>query len=127
MFVVEIEGVRYCHIGDNRHDFPETARERLGDIDVLMITVDDSCHLLSYEQVDALVARLEPKVVIPMHYYIEGMTTDRVTTSGSPLEPPTKWLTTQSDVRHLDGRSLANAKGDLPQTREFWMLKSLLP
>lgn len=127
MFAIEIEGVRFCHLGDNRHDFPEAAREQIGDVDVLMVTVDDSCHLLSYEQVGSLIARLEPRVVMPMHYFIEGVTTDRVTTSGSPLEPPTKWLSTQGEVKHLSGKALEISRDSLPPSREVWMLKSVLP
>ena len=65
MFVVEASGVRFCHIGDNRHDIPHDVRARIGDVDVLMVTVDDSCHLLSYTEVDSLIARLSPRVVVP--------------------------------------------------------------
>ena len=70
MFRLEVDGVSYLHIGDNRVEWPTEVAQAVGDVDVLMVTVDDSIHLLTYDQVDSLVQRLEPRVVVPMHYAI---------------------------------------------------------
>ena len=119
VFTLEVGGVRYCHIGDNRHDMPDAVVEAIGDVDVLMVTVDDSCHLLSYAQVDELIDRLKPKVVFPMHYYIPGLTTEE-----STLKSPEGWLETQSSVEVLGVSSLTIGVGDLPQSRQVWVLNS---
>ena len=58
-----------------------------------MVTVDDSVHLLTYAEVDDLIARLRPSVVIPMHYHIEGITSQ---TAG--LLPPDRWLESRQDL-----------------------------
>lgn len=116
IFLVESEGIRFCHIGDNRHDIPSEVRTRLGDVDVLMITVDDSCHLLTYQQVDQLVDLVSPHVVVPMHYYIEGLTTE-----SSTLMPPDKWLATQRRVRRLIRGSAEISRKDLLDEREVWV------
>ncbi len=118
LFVIEIDGVRYCHIGDNRHDVPEEVRVRLGRVDVLMVTVDDSCHLLSYAQVDAFVDALEPRVIVPMHYYIEGLTSE-----GSTLEEPSRWLASRSPVRTHEAGPLAISARDLPEAKQTWVLR----
>lgn len=117
VFTVEVGGVRYCHIGDNRHDMPDGVAEAIGDIDVLMVTVDDSNHLLSYAQVDELVARLNPRVVMPTHYYIP-----RLTTVESTLKSAEGWLETQDNVRFLGVSSLKIGPGDLPSSRQVWVL-----
>ena len=75
MFRLQASGVSFLHIGDNRAQWPTDVSYAVGDIDVLLVTVDDSIHLLTYEEVDALVQRLQPRVVIPMHYAIPGITT----------------------------------------------------
>ncbi len=116
IFVIEIEGVRFCHIGDNRHDIPGEVREQLGDVDVLMVTVDDSCHLLTYQQVDRLVELVSPRVVVPMHYYIEGLTTE-----SSTLTPPDGWLAPQERVRRLTPGPFEIPHKDLPNEREVWV------
>ncbi len=121
IFVVELEGVRYAHIGDNRHDVPDADRRDLGRVDVLMVTVDDSNHLLSSEQVDNLVAKLDPRVVVPMHYYIEGLTTVE-----STLKAPDGWLASQTGVRRLQSPNLGLRADDLPEEREVWVFPPLL-
>ena len=65
MFRLEAGGLSFLHIGDNRVEWPVDVASAVGDVDVLLVTVDDSNHLLTYEQVDSLVQRLQPKVVIP--------------------------------------------------------------
>ena len=122
IFMVECEGVRYCHIGDNRSDIPDDVREQLGDVDVLMITVDDSRHLLNDEQVDSLIALMSPRVVVPMHYYIKNLTTD-----SSGLLSPDEWLTSQKAVRKLNAHTTRISREDLPSEREVWVFEPLLP
>ena len=121
MFVVEINGVRVCHIGDNRHDMPELVRDQIGDVDILMVTVDDSSHLLTSQEVDQLTARLSPSVVIPMHYYIAGLTTAKSTLVG-----PDGWLETQEIVRPLNTSEIPLNRTTLPSAREVWVFDAQL-
>jgi len=72
MFRVESCGIRFLHIGDNYIDWPEAVRQAVGEIDVLMVTVDDSCHLLTYPEVDTLIDMVQPRVIIPMYYLKAG-------------------------------------------------------
>ncbi len=121
IYVVEHEGVRYCHIGDNRHDIPDDTLARLGRLDALMVTVDDSCHLLTYDEVNHLVELLSPRVVIPMHYYIEGLTTRE-----SGLEGPGGWVRTQSPRRPLRRSSIRIDRRGMPYEREVWTIPAEL-
>ncbi|MDP6453449.1 MAG: MBL fold metallo-hydrolase [SAR202 cluster bacterium] len=121
VFVLEINGIRVCHIGDNRHDMPESVREQIGEVDILMVTVDDSSHLLSFEQADQLVAHLSPSVVVPMHYYLP-----KLTTVESSLGGPDGWLATQDVVKPLNASEIPLNKAMLPNTREVWVFNALL-
>ena len=118
MFRLEVDGVSYLHIGDNRVEWPPEVARAVGDIDVLMITVDDSIHLLSYDQVDSLVQRLEPRVVVPMHYAIPGITSDEC-----ELLPPERWLDRQSTVRRLDTHHADFSSDGLPPSTEVWLFQ----
>ncbi len=118
MFRLEAAGIRYLHIGDNRAEWPESVAQGVGDVDVLMATVDDSEHLLTYEQVDALIERLRPRVVIPMHYAIAGLHSVEC-----ELLPPEGWLTRQRAVRRLDSASFEFATEKLPAKTEVWLFQ----
>jgi L-ascorbate metabolism protein UlaG (beta-lactamase superfamily) len=118
MFRLETGGVSFLHIGDNRADWPTDVARAIGEVDVLLVTVDDSNHLLTYEDVDSLVQRLGPKVVIPMHYQIPGLMAD-----DTGLEPPEGWLATQNRVKRLDGSSAEFSPQSLPSQTEVWLFQ----
>ena len=121
IFVIETNDVRVCHIGDNRHNMPEEVRAQVGDVDILVVTVDDSSHLLSFEEADELVASLSPSVVIPMHYY-----SPKLTTMESSLGGPNGWLETQKTVKSLNTSEFRLERATLPNTREVWVFDAKL-
>ncbi len=121
IFVIEHGGVRYCHMGDNRHDIPDAARARIGKIDVLMIPVDDSCHLLTYREVDHVIDTLAPRVVIPMHYFSEGLTAHESTLLGV-----SSWLRTKARRRQLRQSAFRIDRRGLPYEREAWRIPAEL-
>jgi len=118
MFRLETGGIRFLHLGDNRADWPGDVARAIGEIDVLLVTVDDSNHLLDYQEVDSLIQRLEPTVAIPMHYQIPGLMAD-----DTGLEPTEGWLDTQPRVKHLDGDSAVFSPQDLPSQTEVWLFQ----
>lgn len=118
MFRLETNGVSFLHLGDNRVQWPEAVIRAVGTVDVLLVTVDDSRHLLTYPEVDELVARLNPRVVIPMHYYIPGLTAP-----SSGLEPPEGWLDTQPSVQRLGRSQIPIDPGSLPDSTQVWVLE----
>jgi L-ascorbate metabolism protein UlaG (beta-lactamase superfamily) len=121
IFLIEHEGVGYCHVGDNRHDLPDEVVQQLGKVDVLLAPADDSCHLLTFDEVDSLVALLDPKIVIPMHYYIEGLTTLESTLEGSG-----GWVRKQSPRRTLRQSRMRIDRRGLPYEREVWTVRAEL-
>ena len=57
MFRLETNGISFLHLGDNWTNWPPDVCESVGQVDVLMVTVHNSCHLLSYHQADRLIAQ----------------------------------------------------------------------
>lgn len=112
LVVIETGGLRIAHWGDNRHDLPEELWERLGHIDIVLLPVDETQHVMSYGATNAIIERLKPSVVIPHHYYIWD-----VTLRQSTLRTADEWVATQPS-RHLDGptatysRAALDAQGD---------------
>jgi len=118
MYRLEVGGLRFLHMGDNRADWPAEVAESVGAVDVLMVTVDDSKHLLTYEEVDSLIDRLHPSVVISMHYQIPGLIPD-----SAGLRPPDGWLATHPQVKRLRRHSTTFSTRDLPDTTEIWVFE----
>ena len=112
LITVEVGGLRILHWGDNRHNPPEQVWERLGRTDILLMPVDDSQHVMGNPHVEEVLARVNPKVVIPHHYFIWN-----VVQRQSTLLPVTGWLETQPDVRHLDGPTTTYTPDTLPAQR----------
>jgi L-ascorbate metabolism protein UlaG (beta-lactamase superfamily) len=67
VYLVELEGMRFAHLGDLGHSLTETQAEELDNVDVLMIPVGGGTSLNADQAAD-LVSRLAPKSVIPMQY-----------------------------------------------------------
>lgn len=118
MFRVDANGVSFLHIGDNRVEWPPEVAAAVSDIDVLLVTVDDSNHLLTYEQVDSLVQRLQPRVVVPMHYAIPGLHA-----AECELLPAEGWLVRQSKVRRLETDRIEFSPDKLPEHTEVWIFQ----
>lgn len=118
MFRLEIGGLRFLHIGDNYIDWPPEVAAAVGDIDVLLVTVDDSCHLLTYDEVDTLITAVNPRVVVPMHYLIPELMP--VSTTLRTLD---EWVTTQPQVRHLGTNRATFQRDTLPASPEVWVFE----
>ena len=118
MFRLHTGGVSFLHIGDNRAEWPDGVARAVGDIDVLLVTVDDSNHLLTYEQVDSLAQRLQPRVIVPMHYAIPGLHAGEC-----ELLPPEGWLARQRKVRRLESAQFEFANRNLPNQPEVWLFQ----
>ena len=77
--------------------------------------IDGSQHILSYDQGNAIVERLKPKVVIPTHYLSET-----TTYTLSTLQPADEWVKSQKSFKMLDGATLSLAAADVQKMdREF--------
>lgn len=115
MFRIEAGGLRFLHIGDNHIGWSDAVREAVGEIDILMVTVDDSCHLLTYLEVDTMIDMVQPQVVIPMHYQIPGLMSDSTT-----LRTIERWMATRSSVRQLN-HQLSLSPEILPNRTQTWV------
>ena len=66
-FVLELDDVRICHLGDLGHVPTPEQVEDLSGVDVLLAPVGGNCTIGAAAAAET-VSLLEPKLVIPMHY-----------------------------------------------------------
>lgn len=96
-FVIEVDGLKFCHLGDLGHELDEDQIKALGPIDVLMIPVG-GIYTINGELAKKVVKALKPRLfILPMHY---------ATKVYSEVLPPDEFLEGQKNVRKLDGQLL---------------------
>jgi len=72
IYAIEIDGVRIVHLGDLGHKLDENILEEIGTTDILMIPVG-GVYTIGPGEASEVVREIEPSIVIPMHYFMEGM------------------------------------------------------
>jgi L-ascorbate metabolism protein UlaG (beta-lactamase superfamily) len=72
-YVIDSEDIRLCHLGDLGDKLNEKQLEMINGVDILMIPIGGNYTIDFKEAVD-LIRKMEPKVVIPMHYKMKGTT-----------------------------------------------------
>jgi L-ascorbate metabolism protein UlaG (beta-lactamase superfamily) len=75
VYVIEMEGVILCHLGDLGHALTPEVTGELGNINVLFVPVGGHSTIWAQAAAD-LVRNLNPGYVIPMHYKTEAEKAD---------------------------------------------------
>lgn len=75
VFLIESEDLRICHLGDLGCDLTSSQLEEVDGIDILFIPVGGK-YTLDGKEAAELVRKVEPKIVIPIHYKIKGSNID---------------------------------------------------
>lgn len=75
VFMVDSEDLRVCHLGDLGTELTEKQLDEISTVDVLMIPIGGK-HTMDSKEAIELIRKIEPKIVIPMHYKMEGYTID---------------------------------------------------
>jgi L-ascorbate metabolism protein UlaG (beta-lactamase superfamily) len=67
-FIIEVDGLRICHLGDLGHELSDRQVQAIGAVDVLMIPVG-GIYTLNGTDAKKVMAQLKPRrLVLPMHY-----------------------------------------------------------
>jgi L-ascorbate metabolism protein UlaG (beta-lactamase superfamily) len=83
VYVIEVDDVRICHLGDLGHRLADGDLETIGTVDIVMAPVGGGAALDGAAAAE-VVRQLEPRIVIPMHFRQPGLKTS--------LEPPERFL-----------------------------------
>ena len=71
-WVVETDGLVFCHLGDLGHELSPDQVKAIGPVDVLMVPVG-GVYTINGEQAKRVVDQIKPKrYVLPMHYGVPG-------------------------------------------------------
>ena len=111
MYKFTVDDIKFCHLGDLGHDIDDETVEKIGDVDILFVpiggtfTVDD-------KQAWNVINKIKPKIVVPMHYKIGGLSL--------PIAGIDQFLAqAKQKVIHV-GNEIDIEKEDLPAEPEIW-------
>ncbi len=72
IYLLEVEGLTLCHLGDLGHPLEEAVVKEIGSPHVLFIPTG-GVYTIDCGMAAKVVAQLEPKIVVPMHFRVPGM------------------------------------------------------
>lgn len=76
IYVIEVDDIRICHLGDLGHSLDDSIVEAIGTpIDVLLVPVGGG-KALAAERAAEVVRAIEPRWVVPMHFRVPGLKTE---------------------------------------------------
>lgn len=74
VYIFESEDIHICYLGALGHDLSPEMLDKLNGVDVLFIPVGGGADTIDAKLAAELVRKIEPHIVIPMHYKIPGLT-----------------------------------------------------
>lgn len=118
VYLFEAENLSLCHLGDLGHLLDEKIVEEFEDLDVLFVPVG-GFYTIGPSEASKIVSKLEPKIIIPMHYRTEGMSE-----SFKDLQPVMTFLG-EMGLEQAEPRSeLTLSSKSLPPEPEVVVLKA---
>ena len=67
IYIIHIDDLIICHLGDLGHILQEEQLEEVADADMLLVPIGGQ-HTINAAQAAEVISQVEPHIVIPMHY-----------------------------------------------------------
>lgn len=67
IYVIHLDDVVFCHLGDLGHDLSQQQIEEIGNVDVLFVPVGGG-ETIGPVEASGVISQIEPRMVVPMHY-----------------------------------------------------------
>jgi L-ascorbate metabolism protein UlaG (beta-lactamase superfamily) len=113
IFKFELEGIKFCHLGDLGQVLDEAQVSKVGQVDVLFIPVGGT-FTLDAEMAWKVIAAVKPRIVIPMHFRIGGLSL-----SIAPVDGFLAKANPDNVVRV--GNEIEMSLEDMPEEQEIWV------
>lgn len=113
IYNITIDNLNIVHLGDLGHVLTEDQAEEVGNCDILLIPVG-SVFTIDAKMASEVVSQLEPRIIIPMHYKVEGLKFD--------LEPVENFLKEMGVESPQPQPKLSITKDKLPEEPQVVVL-----
>jgi len=106
-------GIRFCHCGDLGKMLDQQQMDAIGPVDILFVPVG-GVFTIDGPQALQLIGALKPKIAIPMHFRVGGLSLSIQTVDRFLAGVP-------KDKLLQVGNSAEFEKEDLPESTEYWV------
>ncbi len=113
VYLMEVDDIFLCHLGDLGHVLTAEQVEEIGNVDVLLLPVG-GVSTLDASMAAQVVRQLEPKAVIPMHYKTSALSRE--------LEPVEGFLKEMGVPQIEPQPKLSLTKSSLPLSTQVFLL-----
>jgi L-ascorbate metabolism protein UlaG (beta-lactamase superfamily) len=114
VYLMEVDGVTICHLGDLGHILSVEQVEEIDDVDVLLLPVGGGSALGASTAAE-VIRQLEPKAVVPMHFKTPAL-------KNRELDPVEKFLK-EMGIERLDSQpKLSLTPSNLPASTQVFLL-----
>jgi L-ascorbate metabolism protein UlaG (beta-lactamase superfamily) len=113
IYLMEVDGVSVCHLGDLGHVLSDDEVEEIGNVDVLLLPVG-GVHTIGATMAAEVIRQLEPKAVVPMHYQTPAISRE--------LEPVEKFLKEMGMEPGEPRPKLSFTRSNLPLSTQVFLL-----
>lgn len=113
VYLMEVDEVSVCHLGDLGHVLTAEQVEEIDDVDVLLLPVG-GVSTINAPIAAEVVRQLEPKAVVPMHYKTEALSWE--------LEPVDRFLKEIGVKQIASQPKLSFTKSSLPASTQVFLL-----
>jgi len=110
VFTFEVDGIMFAHLGDLGHVLSDKEIAEIRPVDILMIPVG-GYFTIDAEAASAIVEKLKPKIVIPMHYKVKGL--------DFPISGVEPFLKGKANVKYLGKSETTYSKKEMPEKTEI--------
>lgn len=115
VYLLEMDGLTLCHLGDLGHLPDSELMEALGDVDLLFVPVGGVSTIAGATAAE-VIRRLAPKIAIPMHYKTPKLVKD--------LEPLDRFLKELGVKEQVAQPKLSVNRSTLPLSTQVIVLNS---
>ncbi len=113
VYLMEVDEILICHLGDLGHVLTTEQVEEIGNVDVLLLPVG-GVSTIDAPMAAQVVRQLEPKAVIPMHYKTPALSRE--------LEPVERFIK-EMGVQQIEPQpKLSLTKSSLPISTQVFLL-----
>jgi L-ascorbate metabolism protein UlaG (beta-lactamase superfamily) len=115
IYCIEIDGIKVCHLGDLGHMLSDEQAAAIGKVDVLMAPVGGN-FTIDAGIADAVVEKLKPAVVMPMHFCNERC-------PDFPVAGVDSFTDGKTNVTFMDTSAIEYIAGEFPESTRIVVLK----
>jgi hypothetical protein len=117
IYLVGLDGLSFCHLGDLGHKLSASQANEIGPVDVLFLPVG-GFYTIGPKQARMVMKSLKPKVTVPMHYKLPGMSD-----AFNQLSTAEDFIRKEDNVKRLKSPSFTVSREHLPKKPLIIMAK----